>query len=40
LLTEARHSLPAKPVVMLLAVLGAGWLSGRGFAIREETSLG
>ena len=27
LLTEARQSLPAKPIVLILAVLGAGWLT-------------
>ena len=36
LLTEARQSLPAKPIVLLLAVLGAGWLTGRSFALEPQ----
>jgi hypothetical protein len=36
LLTEARHSLPAKPIVLILAVLGAGWLSGRPFPLQPQ----
>lgn len=36
LLTEARQSLPAKPIVLILAVLGAGWLSGRSFALEPQ----
>jgi 4-amino-4-deoxy-L-arabinose transferase-like glycosyltransferase len=36
LLTEARQSLPAKPIVLLLAVLGAGALAGRSFALEPQ----
>ena len=36
LLTEARQSLPAKPIVLILAVLGAAWLSGRSFALEPQ----
>ncbi len=36
LLTEARQSLPAKPVVLILAVLGAGWLTGRSFPLEPQ----
>jgi hypothetical protein len=35
-LTEARQSLPAKPVVLTLAVLGAGRLSGRSFTLESQ----
>jgi 4-amino-4-deoxy-L-arabinose transferase-like glycosyltransferase len=36
LLTEARQSLPAKPVVLLLAVVGAAALTGRSFALEAQ----
>ena len=36
LLTEARQSLPAKPIVLILAVLGAGWLTGRSFPLEPQ----
>ena len=36
LLTEARQSLPAKPIVLILAVLGAAWLAGRSFALEPQ----
>jgi 4-amino-4-deoxy-L-arabinose transferase-like glycosyltransferase len=36
LLTEARQSLPAKPIVLALAVLGAGRLSGRSFPLEPQ----
>jgi hypothetical protein len=40
LLTEARQSLPAKPIVLILAVIGAGWLSGRSFALEPQVHEG
>jgi 4-amino-4-deoxy-L-arabinose transferase-like glycosyltransferase len=40
LLTEARQSLPAKPIVLVLAVLGAGWLAGRSFALEPQVHEG
>jgi hypothetical protein len=40
LLTEARQSLPAKPIVLILAVLGAGWLSGRSFPLEPQVHEG
>lgn len=36
LLTEARQSLPAKPIVLILAVLGAAWLTGRSFPLEPQ----
>jgi hypothetical protein len=36
LLTEARQSLPAKPIVLLLAVVGAARLMGRSFALEAQ----
>jgi 4-amino-4-deoxy-L-arabinose transferase-like glycosyltransferase len=36
LLTEARQSLPAKPIVLILAVLGAGSLTGRSFPLEPQ----
>ena len=36
LLTEARQSLPAKPIVLILAVLGAAWLGGRSFPLEPQ----
>jgi hypothetical protein len=36
LLTEARQSLPAKPVVLLLAVTGAAALTGRSFPLEAQ----
>jgi hypothetical protein len=36
LLTEASQSLPAKPIVLVLAVLGGGWLTGRSFPLEPQ----
>jgi hypothetical protein len=36
LLTEARQSLPAKPIVLVLAVIGAAALAGRSFALEPQ----
>jgi hypothetical protein len=40
LLTEARQSLPAKPIVLILAILGAGWLTGRSFSLEPQVHEG
>jgi hypothetical protein len=40
LLTEARQSLPAKPIVLILAVLGAAWLSGHSFPLEPQVHEG
>jgi len=40
LLTEARQSLPAKPIVLILAVVGAGWLTGRSFPLEPQVHEG
>jgi 4-amino-4-deoxy-L-arabinose transferase-like glycosyltransferase len=39
-LTEARISLPAKPIVLFLAVLGGGWLTGRSFPLEPQVHEG
>ena len=36
LLTEARQSLPAQPVVLLLATIGAVWLTGHSLALEPQ----
>jgi dolichyl-phosphate-mannose-protein mannosyltransferase len=36
LLTEARQSLPAQPVLLLLATAGAMWLTGHSFALEPQ----
>jgi hypothetical protein len=36
LLTEARQSLPAQPIVLVLAVIGAVWLSGHSLALEAQ----
>ncbi|MCU1386378.1 MAG: hypothetical protein JWL71_5075 [Acidobacteria bacterium] len=36
LLTEARQSLPAQPTLLLLAAVGAAWLTGHSFALEPQ----
>ena len=36
LLTEARQSLPAQPIVLLLAIIGAANLAGHSLPLKAE----
>ena len=36
LLTEARQSLPAQPVLLILATLGVGWMTGHSLALETQ----